>query len=62
MKQYEFRKGNRVVVIYEDSENHTRFHARLSLNNGATASLQCWKGKTRKGVEVWAQRMLNPAS
>ena len=56
MKQYEIRKGSRVVIITEDMG---RFSARLYLNNGETASLQCWKGKSYKGAKDFARRMLN---
>lgn len=56
MKQTEIRKGRRVVILTEDMH---RFSARVYLNDGETASVQCWKGKTRKGAEVCAKRMLN---
>lgn len=56
MKQYEVRQGSRKVVITEDLG---RVRARLYLNYGETASLQSWKGKTTKGAEAWAKKMLN---
>ena len=59
MKQHEIHvNGSRMVVIIEDSATTPRFHARLYLNDGETASTQCWKGKTWKAAQAWAQRMV----
>jgi hypothetical protein len=58
MQQYEIRHGSRVVVISESSPTH--FAARLYVNNGETATLTCWKGKTKHGAERWAQKIVQP--
>lgn len=55
MQQYEVRQGTRVVILTED---FGKWSARLYLNHGDTATLQCWKGRSRKGAEAWARMML----
>lgn len=56
MTQYTITKGSRQVIICEDLG---KVSARLYLNHGETAGYQSWRGKTRKGAERWAQKVLS---
>ena len=56
MVQHEIHvNGSRMVVIVEDGKHVS---ARLYVNNGETATLTCWKGKTLKGAQQWAQKQV----
>lgn len=55
MKTTRISKGSRVVLV---NEFDGRFEARLYVNNGESATLQSWKGKTIKGAEKWAASVL----
>lgn len=55
MRQFEIRKGNRVVIVTED---FGRFSARLYINGGETITSFCWKGKTEAGARRWADKAL----
>lgn len=55
MTNFTIKNGSReVMVICQDG----RFSARLYVNNGETATLQSWKGKTEAGARKWAARIL----
>lgn len=56
MQQYHISQGTRTVVI--TMQGPTSWAARLYLNQGETASLQHWRGKTQQGAERWAQKIL----
>lgn len=56
MTQYTINNGSRQVVITNSGD---RWTARLYVNNGETATLRSWRGKTEAGALKWAQRTLN---
>ena len=55
MKQFTIAKGTRQVIV---TEQDGRYSARFYVNNGETATLTCWKGKTEKGARLFAEKAL----
>lgn len=57
MNQIEITKGSRKVIAFRNSPAH-RWHARLYVNNGETATLTVRTFKTDKGLKKWADTVL----
>jgi hypothetical protein len=47
-------KPSHQVIVTEDNG---KYHARLYVNNGDTATLTCWNGKTEKGARRFAEKV-----
>lgn len=55
-------KGNAAVVIVDNGNGHIFACLYVNARNGladATITTQSWTGKTMRGAERWAQRMLD---
>ena len=55
MTTIEIRNGSRVVIVMVQDGSYS---ARLYVNNGETATLTNWKGKTEAGARRWAGKVL----
>jgi hypothetical protein len=55
MTTFTIKSGSKEVMIVKQGDNYS---ARLYVNNGETATLQSWKGKTEAGARKWASRMM----
>lgn len=55
MNQFTIAIGTRQVVV---TAQDGQFWARLYVNCGESATLQCWKGKSEAGARRWAARVL----
>ncbi len=55
MNQLTITNGTRQVVV---TEQDGRYWARLYVNRGESATLQCWKGKSEAGARRWAAKVL----
>ena len=55
MSQFTIKSGSRQVVVTVQGQSYS---ARLYVNNGETATLQSWKGKTETGARRWAAKAM----
>lgn len=66
MKQFEIRKGSKVIRVTISGNPTDGFRrpstllvsARLYVDNGNVATLVRWNGKTESGARSWAARQL----
>jgi len=55
MNQFTIAIGTRQVIV---TAQDGQYWARLYVNCGESATLQCWKGKSEAGARRWAARIL----
>jgi len=57
MQTLKIANGSRQVIATRNDES-SKWNARLYVNGGETATLQCGKFKTVKGLTNWANKVL----
>jgi hypothetical protein len=55
MTTFTIKSGSKEVMVIKQGDSYS---ARLYVNNGETATLQSWKGKTEAGARKWASRVM----
>jgi hypothetical protein len=57
MQTIKIQNGSRQVVATRNDDG-SKWSARLYVNNGETATLECGQFKTEKGMRAWATKKL----